>query len=175
MFDSSVVQVMKFAFVCVLLCCAFRFGCPSICGAEPEPTTKIQLNHEPSFKNGAPQTVRTKLTEFTNDGRRFVAFVYQFGGKTVGVEIMVGNASNDGRRTESSQLKVELLLKDGSTRRAPFRSSFGAANGVGVAQRFIAEFGQETKLEDIRQIVVSVDGHSERFTISGSEKKPSNR
>jgi hypothetical protein len=57
--------------------------------AEDIPVSSIQLNPEPKFKDGGPQTVRTLLTKFNLDGYSTMVFFYEFGDKKVGIETLI--------------------------------------------------------------------------------------
>ena len=144
-------------------------GCKSPGVVQSESPTPIQLNQEASYKNGAPQTVRTELVRFTLDGFTGLARVYEFGGADAGVEVIVFKRQPGPGlfppRTDPRRFTVWALRKDGRRIQAQFRPAPGPMNAGEVYDTDVAEFGPAIHLRDIDQITLEVDNTRRSFKI----------
>jgi hypothetical protein len=155
--------------ILIFACSAALIGCKSPQVVESNPPVAIQLNREASFKDGAPQTVRTELTHFMLDGYRGIARVYEFGGAKAGLEVIVFKRQPGPglfpTRTDPSRFAALALLNDGHKLRAQFRPSAGPMNAGEVYDTDIAEFGPTVRLRDIDQVMLEIDGVRRSFRL----------
>jgi hypothetical protein len=156
-------------FVFAFMCGVALVGCESSGVVQSESPAAIQLNQEASYKNGAPQTVRTELIRFTLNGFTGLARVYEFGGANAGVEVIVFKRQPGPGlfppRTDPRRFAVWALRKDGRKITAQFRQSPGPMNAGEVYDTDVAEFGPAIRLRGIDQITLQIDDTRRSFKI----------
>lgn len=154
-------------FVFAFMCGVALVGCKSPGVVQSESPAPIQLNREASYKNGAPQTVRTELMRFTFDGFTGLARVYEFGGANAGVEVIVFKRQPGPGlfppRTDPHRFAVWALRKDGRKIDAEFKSAPGPMNAGEVYDTDVAEFGPAIRLRDIDQMTLQIDDTRRTF------------